>query len=348
MSALVNESVVLDVYSQYKRSRDVIDLDIYLALRESAREAIEAKQHEHEIQQVFKMAMNAKVATDTMERAAFFSAPGQASASSANSGFIESIKALGNKAIDVLGVSNLLSSPVRGMSLAAGIGVLALGLFGGALFNKDLGDYPKSDYVADVFVGNSHLVDQLIGANQEWQYGFSANTGAAAKAFQAGELAVDLSVVGQHFSADDSVPISEQSFEILNQRLQAHQPYSDKPLGMSMLTSSSVRKIESQLAEFYSKDDIQSQMFQFGQWVEYHYLLARLTVLDGRVSAYQNNYKWHEELLVSLEAHLRTQNLLSEDDIIRMKQIPTKNLALEDVEKISNLLLKVKSVLSYG
>ena len=348
MSELLNESAVLDLYSQYKRSRDVIDLDIYLALRESAREAIELKQHEHEIQQVFKMVMNAKPAGEAMERVAFFSTPAQESEGSVDLGFIGSLKNLAKKFFNVLRPSSILSSPMRGMPMAAGIGVLVLGLFGGVLFNAGVDNNPKSDYVADVFVGNAHLIDQLIVGNQEWQYGFSANTGAAAKAFQAGELAVDLSVIGQDFSAAGAMPIGERSFEILAQRLQAHQPYAGNAVDISMLTSRSAQKIESKLAQYYSKEDIQSQMFQFGQWVEYHYLLSRLAVIDGRVEAYLNNYQRHEELLNKLEAHLRTQNLLSEDDIIRMKEVPVKSLALEDVDQISTLLLKVKSVLSYG
>ncbi|MFT5137519.1 MAG: hypothetical protein ACI9XU_001671 [Arenicella sp.] len=353
MSELTNESAVLDIYSQYKRSREVIDLERYLDLRASAREAVELKQHEHEIRQILKMAANAQ-STGQIEKPVYvYSEPSPVLEESGKYGFIRSIKRLSRKVMDGIRPSNLMSPPMRGMSMVSGIAILALGfsLFGSALFKSGLDAYPKSDYVANVFIENEQLLDQLIVGHQDWQYSFSANTGLASKAFRAGELAIDLNIIGQSVFAngiarlDGEFKIGEQS---IVQRLRAHAPYADESIDIPIISSLAARKIESELAEYYSKQDGQAQMFQFGQWLEYHYLLSRLAVVDGRVGVYQDNYRQHQTLLGQLEAHLRAKNLLSEDDIVRMKESPAQSLTLEDLDQISTLLLKIKSVLAYG
>ncbi|MFT6045677.1 MAG: hypothetical protein ACI9WC_001378 [Arenicella sp.] len=354
MSELTNESAVLDIYSNYKRSREVIDLEQYLDLLASAREAVELKQHEHELQKILKMAVNAQSAGQTVKPIHVYSEPSPALEESGEHEFIGSIKQLGKKVVDVIMPFNLMSTPMRGMSMVSGIAILGLGfsLFGSALFNlEQLDDYPKSDYVADVFLENEQLIAQLIAGNQDWQYSFSTNTGPATNAFQAGELVVDLSFFGQTTFADEAtrsgsgVKIGEQS---IGQRLRAHEPYADKSIEIPMVSDLAVRKIQAKLTVYYSKQEGQAQMFQFGQWLEYHYLLSRLAVVAGRVAVYQNNYLQHQDLMAQLEAHLRAKNLLTEDDIIRMKESPRQNMTLENLDQLSTLLLKIKSVLAYA
>lgn len=319
MDELTLESEIADMYAQYKRSRDVIDQDVYFELRRCAREAIESSRLEHDIQQISKLARNMNSSHNANQSEPVVTSQGI-------------VARLADQFMD------LFAGGGKGLSIVAGICVVAIGIgIGVPRFSVD---NAQPVYSTVAFVNNSQLLEELIASNNEWLYGFSANTRPTTKAFRAGELVIDMNIVTDRLKG--------LSPQVIDQRLRSHAPFADKSVSIAMRSPSDIKNIELKLTEYYSANNAQLQMFRFGQWIQYHYLLSRLALADSGANFYAANYMRYPELLSGVDSQLRELNVLSEDDLNGLKVIPNSNLSIVELDKISNLLLRVRTLLLYG
>ena len=322
MTDTPNETEIVKIYSLYKRSRDVIDERTYFTLRVSAREQSESRRREAEMAEIMQIARSSGKLADDKETDARSNLPG----------LLPALLKMKRRFADMV-----LVSPFAASAMAVGCAsLLALILW--------LPQSPQrvqgNDYLAQVLIENADYVEQLLAQSQDWQYGFSSATKPSSMAFQAGELIIDL----RHLC-----PYSEACLsETLAQRVRAHPPYIDSANELDMQSPSAIGEIEDTLKGIYSEHQNDQQMLLFGQWLEYHYLLAGLSLVQGQTEIFSDNYQ-HQAALMDWFAQVSLRSgLLRDDEISTLKTAPGSDLNLQSLSQFSTLLIKIRSLLLYA
>ena len=312
-----DDDIVL-MYKAYQEQREVITLATYKAIRESAREYLQAQREEEAIERIKHVAESKYInAVDHQHQPV--------------SHWFDKLK------------DTLLSlSPKAWVLPVAATAAILIALVSIIpITTNTLDDY---GYNLTILSEEHDLMEDEIQSLQEWQYGFGSVEKPAISAFTTGTLLVDLLVID---TETDSELSNQLKAELLARAQKTGDTDTVSLLSDSDQTDFSIEELKSTVNLHYS-DNPDSIYFELGQWIEYHYLLLKLAIERDNASLFLNARESKQKSDLIIDKLTQITNL-TDNDIQRLRELLEQpSIDINSIQELSTLLLKIRTIVKSG
>ena len=330
-----DEKKVASLYRKYQSQREVIDQNIYLSIRQYARDLLSQERKEEQIQNIINKANqmyledaeNSVVEKPRNKLQTFVELP-----TTILDGSKRSIQKLG-QLLTQGGLNKSLSGAFALVMLTIAIPYIVSSL------NKST---PMSQYELAKVSADSDFILNEIQQSNDWQYGFSSSTTQQKSALSLGMLSVD-----SQYLVD--IKARENLKETLNQ-VAKYVAFNKDEKTQELFENDEVewKSINKSILNYYA-DREELALFGFGQWLEFHYLLSRISLENKNGELFNDNDDLNINLIETLKDKAVLKNEINSSDLDKIAQFAGKApLQLEEIKEFSTLLLKIKTILKSG